>query len=172
MKQDSTLAEVKVYLRENCEKGIDCPACGRVVKIYKYTMNSGMAFALITMYKLTQANPNENYFHVQKDFAEKFGTNANALHYSLMKWWGFMLPQPNTDPDRKGTGYWCLTEKGKRFVLGQLSTPRQVHIYDNKCVGYSEEHTNIHQALQDKFDFKELMGQYFENVDKNLKLGL
>lgn len=166
MNENSTLEEIKKYLHDNSEKGVDCPACDRIVKIYKYTMNAGMCLALITMYKLDKSKENEVWFHLQKEFAEKYGLNANALHYSLMKWWGLLIPQPNNDPNRKGTGYWCLTDKGKQFIEGRIRLPKKVHIYDNRNVGWSEETTNIKEALKEKFDYAELMGDYLKTNEQ------
>ena len=52
----NTIAEAKQYLRKNFKEGTVCPCCDKYVKAYKRKLNSGIARALIIMYKLGAYN--------------------------------------------------------------------------------------------------------------------
>ena len=69
MKPETTLAEVKTYLRDQFSDGCDCPACGQFVKLYNYKLFATSAWALIQLYKLHEKRPNEAYFHIS-EYAE------------------------------------------------------------------------------------------------------
>lgn len=156
----NTIAEGKQYLKDNWEKGVDCPCCKRLVKLYKYKLNSGSARSLIIMYQLEQEH--DDWVHVQQEFAKR-GLNANSMNYILLHWWGLIVFKPgNDDPSKRASGYWRITRKGIDFVLGLIQVPSHVFIYNNKKWGVSEEYVTIHDALGKKFDFRELMGEYYQ----------
>lgn len=165
MEGHNTLDEAKNFLRENWKEGVKCPCCGRKVQLYKHSLTSGMARTLIYMNRITEIeNPPGGFVKVQEVFAKRYGANATAMGYSLLKWWGLLIMQDNDDPTRRGTGYWCITDKGKRFVHGDLTVPAQVFIYDNKRQGFSEEHVTIKEALGKHFDYLELMGDQLKKT--------
>lgn len=76
---EPTLEQAKQLLRDAVKIGeaIECPCCKQMVKIYKRKLNSGMAKALLLIYKIS--NPLDfNYIHVQNEF-NKLGFNAISL---------------------------------------------------------------------------------------------
>lgn len=160
-----TIAEAKQFLKENWEKGVDCPCCRRLVKLYRYKLNSGSARSLIIMYELEQEH--HDWVHVQHEFADR-GLNANSMNYILLHWWGLIVFKPdNDDPTKRASGYWRITDKGVKFVLGLIQVPSHVFIYNNKKWGASEEYVTIQDALGKKFDYRELMGDYYRDPADN-----
>ena len=154
-----TIQEAKQYLRDNWEKGIDCPCCGRLVKRYRYRMPSPSARSLIILYRIDKEKPSE-WIHVQKEFASR-GMNANGMGYILLHWWGLIESKPgNEDTSKRANGYWRITPKGRAFVEGSIRVPSPIYIYDNRLVSRPEgEDTtiDIYEALGTKFNYQELM---------------
>ena len=59
-----TMEEAKQLLKDNWEKGIDCPCCTQFVKLYKRPLYSAQAYSLIRLYKLCQDD--YTYHHISK----------------------------------------------------------------------------------------------------------
>jgi hypothetical protein len=154
----NTTKEAKAYLRANWVKGTNCPCCGQSVKLYKRKLNSGMAYALIQIYKFDKTiTEGYHFFEVGKELA-KTGKVAIALEYNKLAYWGLIETTINDNPDENSrSGFWRITDKGKLFVEGKITVPKQVYVYDAKARMVSKEQTAIHQALGDKFDYTELM---------------
>jgi hypothetical protein len=76
------------------------------------------------------------------------------------KWWGLVEPaaKDEKDEDKKASGRWRLTDKGRAFVIGRTLIPKYAFIFDNGCFGYSEAMVDIRDALKKKFSYEELMG--------------
>ncbi len=151
-----TLEEAKQFLRENIDKGADCPCCMRLVKRYKYSLNSGSCRSLIILYRANKQSDGD-WVHIQKYFAS-FGLNANGMNYILLKWWGLIEQQlKNDDKTKRASGYWRITDKGKLFVECGISLPKYVLIYDNRIFGKSKHLVDIKEVVNKKFDYEELM---------------
>ena len=52
---------------------------------------------------------------------------------------------------------WCITERGEKFVKGQLKVNKSVYVFNNKFLGFDGELISIRQSLGNKFDYSELM---------------
>lgn len=155
----NTTKEAKEYLRANWEKGTNCPCCGQYVKLYKRRFNSGMARSLLIIYRLTKAkNGSDKWLHLQREFAN-LGINSNAADYSSLKWWGLIEPAENDDPSKKTSGFWQITDSGIAFAEKRTKISTRAFLYNNKFCGFSTEKIDIKEALQDKFDYEELMSE-------------
>jgi hypothetical protein len=55
------------------------------------------------------------------------------------------------------TGYWKITDKGIRFVFGQMTLPRIAYVYDNELLKYSDDMVTFKSRFEDKFSYEELM---------------
>lgn len=155
-----TLEEAKQFLRDNWEKGTNCPCCKQSVKLYKRKLNSGMAYALMIMYRIDRSLPpdGDRFFEAGKEIAKTVDV-AIALEYNKLAYWG--LIETRTKDSGEGnsrSGLWRITQKGKDFVEDRISVPRWVYVYDAAPRKVSEEKTTIKEALGDKFNYAELMG--------------
>ena len=151
-----TIKEVKDYLRNNFEEGVDCPCCGRYVRLYKRKLNSGMALTLIRLVKLRGTAKT----HVKKFLLEhKFN---NGHDWSRLKDWGLLekVEDDEDDSDSKTSGKWKVTPAGLKFVAGKLTVKSHIHVYDNKLLGLYGEDITIQDALGKKFNYKELMSTF------------
>jgi len=141
-------------------KGVICPSCDRLAKVYHYSLNSGQARCLVGMYYLTKKfNPEDGWIHITKAFAQELNLNANTLAYTRLSFWGMLEPaRENPDPTKNASGLWRLTDKGTQFVEGRITVPRSVIIYSNTLLGVSDDTTDIETAVDNKFNYQELMG--------------
>lgn len=154
-----TIDEAKTYLRENWEKGVDCPCCGQLVKRYQYPINSSIATTLISMFQLHYAG--HNWVHVNTQIRPTSGG-----YFSLAQKWGLIVGDKNDDSKKRVSGRWALTQKGIDFVTGKILVPKYVYSYDKRTLDFSDEHITIQEALGKEFDYTELMGEY---LDKNIE---
>jgi hypothetical protein len=134
--------------------GADCPTCGRYAKIYHRSLNSCMAQFLIYLNK--KSGDGTPWIHVQsqKDAAHLLhgGDHAKLRHWKLIE------EMPNIDaPSKKCSGNWRITEKGKMFARNEITVPGKVVLLFNECLGFSEDHVTISQALGEDFNYPELM---------------
>ncbi|MBI5117616.1 hypothetical protein HZA56_14155 [Candidatus Poribacteria bacterium] len=153
---DSTLQEVKDYLHEHQAKGVDCPACDRFVKVYQRNLNAGIVINLFGFYAADR-EASGNYIHVYE--LMKSGETYFNMEYAKLGWWKMIEKKPHVEGEKKSSGFWRITEKGRNFADELISVPAKAHIYDDRIVGYSEEHTKIREALGKKFDYQVLMGR-------------
>ena len=159
MGMDTLLQERERILREReTPKGTVCRCCGQYAKLYRRKFNSGMAYALILIFKHTFKNsPPGGWIKITHVLAKEYGVNANAVEYSKLKLWNLIEPKLSDDRDVKDSGLWRITEKGVLFVRRAISIPKKVYLYNNEISGYSDESTGIDEALGDHFKYSELM---------------
>lgn len=154
-----TIVEAKEHLRESWKEGTDCPCCGQHVQLYDYKLFATSAFALMKLYSLSEERP-DIYFHIS-EYAEASKGSPRAPHFAELRFWGLISKQENSDPTKKSSGYWCITQKGREFVEGKILLPSRILVYNNKFQGFSDKASSIpiQEALGNKFDYAELMGR-------------
>jgi hypothetical protein len=67
------------------------------------------------------------------------------------QWWGFLK---RSERDFR---LYRLTEKGASFIRGDIRVPKYVTEYNSEILEFSEETTDIKEALGDHFNYYELM---------------
>jgi len=78
------------------------------------------------------------------------------VHYGLLE----KMVGERVDGSKRN-GFYKLTEKGRQFVLKQITVPKTFIIYNGKCEGFEGREIGIEEALGKKFDYRELMdGDY------------
>jgi len=160
MNQDISLAMAKSWLRERVNKGARCPCCHQFAKIYSRQITSRMAYYLILLYKMSRGN---EYIHVNE--LNDRTTNKIPLYgggdFAKLSYWKLIEPLPKDDDDDDGaaktSGYWRITEIGKKFVEGKTDLFKYANIYDGRIMGYSGDKQTIQEALKNKFNYRELM---------------
>lgn len=152
-----TLREAKDFLRKNWHKGTNCPCCSQKVKLWKYQIHSTMATVLIELYHMT---PNEYHHHddLWRIVKDKF--NFQAVHcgdFSKLALWGLIEPMPKDyDSNKKATGNWKITEKGKMFVENKIKVSKVLFVFNGKIWG-EEGEVYILDTLRKKFDYKNMI---------------
>ena len=145
----STLEEAKKYLRDNFSEGVPCPCCTQLVKLYGYKINVGMVVVLIKMYKF-----GKEWVHPLIDL------KTNNGDYAKLRFWGLVEPKSKEPTeDKKASGYWRITEEGKKFVEGNKLVKEKAFLFNNKCYGFKGKEITIIEALGKKFSYSELMSK-------------
>lgn len=151
------LQQAKEKLRANWHKGVKCDCCGQFVKLYKRKLNSGMAIALINIYK----------YHGRKAVNVKDFLREERLpnnhDWTLLKHWGFIreIESKEIPSEKKSNGVWRITVLGEKFLKNNLpKCPSHILIYNNTFQGFSSSYTTIIKALGNKFNYEELMNNY------------
>jgi len=150
----NTVAEAKIFLRENWEEGINCPCCGQLVRKWRHSINSSIARTLIKML-LVETKTGNRWVHIMNQI-------GITTMYSIATYWDLIEPleYPKIDSlldDKKSSGMWFLTEKGKLFVKGFITIPKYVNVFDHKLVGTEGKEVFIQDCLGKKFSYNELM---------------
>jgi hypothetical protein len=147
------LKQARAFVEQNKEKGVTCPCCDQYARTYKRKINATMIRSLIWIIRRSQET-DEGWVDVPRD-APKWVTRTNQ--HTTLKWWGMLERKSNDDSTKKHSGIWRPTPVGIQFVHGQRAVPEYVLHYNNTIVGWSDTQTDIREALQNKFDYQEMM---------------
>lgn len=147
-----TVEQAKENMRKNLDDGVICPCCNRLVRMYKRKISSVSAVCLIRLYKMSNKSDN-HWFHIS-DIQGKSGGGD----FAKLRYFGLVEEASNENPSKRTSGFWRITNKGRRFVKGWLSVPCYVKVYNGKVYGEGSETITIYQALNEKFNYEELMG--------------
>lgn len=146
-----TLAEAQKAITEAFEEGgMNCPCCGRFVKLYPRHLNAGLAVALIHMARFSR--------RTGKRWVNISDIKVRGGDYAKLRYWGLIVQAVEQDT-RAGarSGTWCVTDLGFSFVDNQYTVCRTAWVYDKQCLLVSGEQVSITDALGKKFDYDELM---------------
>lgn len=155
MNNAKTLKEAKKYLRDNFEKGVDCPCCGQFVKKYNRKITSSMAYGLLLLSKLS---PEKKWIHVDEIVKISAISHKAIADFPKFKYWGLIIASDEQREDgSKRNGMWMITDKGRDFVNGVVKIPSRVLIYNSKFIGFDGDDVTIQEILGEKFNYRELM---------------
>lgn len=147
---DMLLGDARQWTRDRAEKGTHCPLCLQHVKIYKHTIGSSMAHALIEMYK----HAGSDWFHMV-DIEHRWHSHDHAR----LRFWDLIQKSGQKREDGGDKGNWRVTPLGIRFVLNEIRVPKYARVYDNETLALYGEPVSIVDALKNRFDYNELMGR-------------
>ena len=147
MNEPTTLEEARDWLAERMDEGADCPCCGQRAQVYRRKINSGMARALIVMWRAAGTG----WCHVPTVVGGRSSDECKLVY------WGLIEEERVRRPDGGRAGWWRVTEDGARYVHGQLLLPKYALIYNGDCLGLEGERVGILSALGTKFDYDDLM---------------
>ena len=165
----NTVDEAKKYLRQNYEKGTECPCCNQFVKLYKRKITSSMARCLINL--VQKFDKTKDYVWYEDIFSvlRIYGGDFSKLQY-----WGLIENKPKDEDgkDTRSSGFWKPTLQGIQFVIGTLKVPKYALVYNNKVQGFSPNKESVEDALGSKYSYNEVMGDFLTSetiiYDKNV----
>lgn len=137
----------------NLEKGVECPCCGQLCKLYKRALNAQMARFLIWIVKEHERDPRWINIHESIVIQGRRGGGD----FAKLAHWDLLEEKPNTDDSQRTSGYWRPTLRGNDFVYNKVIVPSHVYIFDNHIHGFSETFVTIFDALGKAFNYAELM---------------
>lgn len=147
-----TLKEAKNHLRENYERGVNCPCCGQFVKKYKRSVYARIAKYLINLYHLNK-HDSSKYFSVDEIKVKGDGDFAKLLYWNLIE----EMPKNETDTHKRTSGFWRITPLGKDFVENKIKISKYALVYNSKLLGFEGEQTSIIECLGKDFNYQELI---------------
>jgi hypothetical protein len=153
-----TLAVAKTEWKQNITSGCECRCCGQHIQLWPRRIYSVMAFQLCGLYRLNDGNDN---FHHIGDIPKPPKAKTGGGDFAKLRYWLLVEEMP-PDPDGKSrsSGYWRITDHGKRFVEGTVKVPSVCNIYNKKSWSFGEgEMTNIKKALTEEYDYNQLIGR-------------
>jgi hypothetical protein len=134
------LTSAKRWVLDNRDDGVRCPCCGQFAKVYRRKLDSSMARALIVMWR-----------NGGQDWQRTRGID-NSGNIAKLGLWGLV------EADDRGT--WRVTDDGVDFIMGKIEMAHRMVLYDGAVLDVDDSsYVDIHQALGDKFDYDELMGE-------------
>ena len=146
-----TLEEARAYLKEHWGKGVECPCCRQHVKLYKRKIYARLAYDLISLHNLDREN--NLFFHVRDIGLPE----AGGGDFAKLKHWGLVEEKPNEDDEKRTSGYWRITPRGRAFVRNVIPVEKYLFFYNGRIYKCSDEHQSIIEALGKKFNDGELM---------------
>ena len=148
MSQTTTLDEARQFLRLNWDDGTDCPCCTQRVQRYRRKLNSGMAWALVVLYR----EAGTDWAHLPTVLGKKQADEAK------LRYWGLLEEAEERRDDGGRAGWWRLTELGARFARNQTTVPKYALTFDGKCYGLDGPLVSITDCLGEKFHYDDLIG--------------
>lgn len=150
-----TVEEAREVILVQRTKGVVCPCCEHMVRVYKRPLNASMAQSLIAIFHYFQDNA--DWLHAPS-YLKNLKLNGNN-DVGLLVHWGLLEAKEGERADGcRHNGFYKITDKGRAFVNEGLVIPRHVFLTNATFLGLSEETTTIRDALGEKFNFDELMG--------------
>jgi hypothetical protein len=157
-----TLEQARAVYRERVGDGTRCFCCSRYGKIYKRSITSAIALALIALYHHNRKNPNI-WVHAQTYLAEFYkeqpalSARVRGGDYAKTRFIG-LLEAREGNVKRPTSGYWRITEQGMKFVLGEIKVPGHIVLLHGKSIEWPyDKMIDIREALRTPFDYERLM---------------
>jgi len=81
-----------------------------------------------------------------------------AKTMSILQHWKLLERKAKgVDEDKRGSGFWRLTEKGRDFVRKKTTIPKYAFVFDNRVIKFSSQRVDVLTSLGKKFSYSELM---------------
>lgn len=148
--ESMTLAEARDLLRKFARDGHRCPCCSQLAKVYRRKINSGMARALVRMYRAAGLD----WLH-KPTVLKGFG--AAARDESLLRYWSLIVEEIEERPDGGRSGWWRVTVAGEAFLRREVAVLKYALVYDGRLLKLEGPEVRIQECLGSKFDLGELL---------------
>jgi hypothetical protein len=144
------------YVQDNLDEGCWCPCCDQFAKRYKRKLNSGMARLLMETNNISRKLNGDGWIDLARMLNPRITYNRE---WGKLCYWGLLEAKdaPPT-PSRLHEKY-RITAAGVEFVLLQRKVPQFVRVYNNEVLGFEGKLIDIMDAIDNKFDYHEMMRQ-------------
>lgn len=127
MTQDEPVNNINMTIKPKTQAQT-CPCCKQLVKVYKRLINKGMVADLSALHILSA--PDE-YMHIN-DFTRPHSNRE----IGNLKWWGLVERMPSDNRDKKSSGMYRITQKGRDFIQGKVMVRKYALVYNSECLGF------------------------------------
>lgn len=158
---DASVSEWRKWIKwfvksSRTKRSTVCPCCTRKLTTWKQSIHSREALELCVLVRHWEKTKEPLHYEKFK-VARDADTSRQVGPFYQMRHWGLVIPGENTDPSKKGSGYWIPTEKGIAFVKGEISLTKFCITFKNRPVAWFGDKITIHEALNRHFDFQAFM---------------
>jgi hypothetical protein len=145
-------------MEERWRDGVTCPCCDQLAKVYRRPLNYGMAHCLFLMYDYFNQPGHERCWLHLPSYLNGRGVVARGGDPTKTRYWGLIVGSGDVrEDDSPRVGHWRITEKGVAFVEQRITVPSHALVYNDQCLGFSEEQVLISKCLGKRFDYAKLM---------------
>lgn len=113
-----------------------CECCGAKMMEYRHHLNKQMADALLKLLPFEHADLKQ--IRLERNQWQNF---------QKIQYWG-LVEKYFEGGERQG-GCWSVTDKGKRFLKGEISVPCNVWTYRNRTIKEDDKKVNIEDLIPD-----------------------
>ena len=136
-----TLRAAQERLTSGLTKGMGCPCCGRMAKVYKRKINETMAKGLLWLvrsyHSAKKIHPSSPGWVNVASNAPRAIVQSNQL--PTLRWWGLVERMPEEEGSKKKhSGLWRPTEHGIALVEGRHRVPDAVYTLFGHPIGFSD----------------------------------
>lgn len=148
-----TLAEARRRVKALLDEGSVCPCCDQYAKRYVRAIYSTQAMQLIRLYRMNSLPGEEATFYHRTQVTPR----CNNGDLVFLRHWDLLEVEPNEDPAKKDSGNFRITPLGREFVLMRVRVPRSLLQYNDRVESFSEQTTDIREALKNRFNYEDLL---------------
>lgn len=148
----ASLDEARDWLRARLSEGAKCPCCTRLVKVYKRSVTSTMAYKLILIYR----THGTGWFHMPTALSE---LGIGSRDESFLRMFGLIEEAVEKRDDGGRPGWWRITDDGVGFVLRRTRIPKYAQVFKGEALTFTGGFVGIEESLRNRFDYRELMGR-------------
>jgi hypothetical protein len=144
----SLAAARRELMAEGRWKGVVCPCCDQLAKVYARPLHSSMAAALI---RIAQAP--EGWVVITEVLTHRQLGDAAKLVY-----WGMLEAREGEREDGSSrVGQYRVTERGRAFVACRLAVPKYAVVYAGEVLRLEGDEITVRDALGRRFSYEALM---------------
>ena len=152
---DTPLGEVQDWFLSRVDGGVKCPVCTQHAQIYRWSLYSTAAQALMLLYR---CGGTTQFTHVNE--IKRLGHKGQGDCSRLVKW-GLVEEEPVVREDGGRAGYWRVTALGEDFINERSTVGKYVWTYAGDVVERGGPQISIREALGRKFDYDSMMAGAF-----------
>jgi len=142
---------------DNRGPGCHCPLCGKAWQKQVRPMNATALKALLLFYYKVKERPARNYYHWWRTIYPnpEHGLTMGG-DFAKLRHWGLIEPKPADSPG-KSDGFYRITDRGRKFINGEIALPGNVIIWRGQMEGVEGKPIYVWDALGGRTDWRELM---------------
>ncbi len=130
-----SLHSARQAVKAGRERGVVCPCCDQLVKVYKRRINLQMARAALWM---SRTPPGQFV-----DMTKAPASIVRNREYSRLALWELAEAERGRNHAGAKKGRWRLTKGGRLFVDNVLRVPEYILVLNGKVIDVSRETTHI-----------------------------
>jgi len=156
---DSSLAAVKIYLREHVDDGVPCPACSQTVQLYKRKITRGVLEELIAVFRAGGTTRWVELADLKtRGLCPTGGTQLGKASYFGVVEQGHGIPDGHADGAPRG--WWRVTRQGEDWIRGRYTIPHHTKlVFDGGTYGEQGGPWTVEDAYKEPFDLQTAFGE-------------